>query len=696
MKKIYSVLLPGKYIWFLAILLLSAVYGRTQTNTSVGTTEYTIDRTAPAGTPRTFASFNDAYNFIKNGIDSAVVFNVAPNTGPYNEQLIMAPVPGASALNTISFNGNGNTIQFSSNNNTERAVIKLRGADFVTFDSLVIDATGSGPYGFGVQLLSNADSNTISRCIIKANDASASSYYNGIVINAFDDGSITPGNTLCDGNLFNRNTVTGGFSGVVLVGGTGSFVSGNKFTNNVIKNFFSYGMYIMLTSGTFIEGNDISRPNRTGSSNFYGIYLNNPSNSVYISGNRIHHSFPETSTSTGTTYAIAFNHASAAVGMENQANNNLIYKMYGQGAIYAVENISSDNILCYHNTISLDTGGSPYITAAFFQTGPTVGVVFRNNLVTVSRGGNGDKYAEYVDGNSSVTADHNDYYVTGPGSNYHIGYYKGTAYNTLSNWQTASAQDAHSVSEDPVYTDPLVTDNFTPMVASVDNLGEPVGVSTDINNAPRSATTPDIGCYEFTIPPCIAPPVAGTAVANPNTGVCLGTTISLTLTGNSSGGTQTYQWQSAPSATGPWTSISGFRYKKDYQTELTGNNYFRCIVICGGDTAYSTIAQVIMNPPLLSGVYTINPSAPAGTPNNFWSFTQAVAALDCGIGGWVTFDVAPGTYNEQIRMHKVGGASDTSRITFESWNGPASSVILTYNATSAANWVVSLDSAGYV
>src|SRR3954464_14613523 len=118
MKKIYSVLLPGKYIWFLAILLLSAVYGRTQTNTSVGTTEYTIDRTAPDGTPRTFASFNDAYNFIKNGIDSAVVFNVAPNTGPYNEQLIMAPVPGASALNTISFNGNGNTIQFSSNNNT--------------------------------------------------------------------------------------------------------------------------------------------------------------------------------------------------------------------------------------------------------------------------------------------------------------------------------------------------------------------------------------------------------------------------------------------------------------------------------------------------------------------------------------------------------------------------------------------------
>ena len=219
MKKNYISLLTGKYNWFMAILFLSAIHGHAQPKGV-----YTIDKTAPAGTPRTFASFNDAYNFIKSGVDSAVVFNVAPNTGPYNEQLIMAPVPGASVLNTISFYGNGNTIQFSSNDSTERAVIKLRDADFVTFDSLLINAAGSGLYGYGVQLINNADSNTISRCTIKANDASASLYYNGIVINAVDDGITSPGNTLCDGNLFNRNTITGGFYGVTLVGGTGSFV----------------------------------------------------------------------------------------------------------------------------------------------------------------------------------------------------------------------------------------------------------------------------------------------------------------------------------------------------------------------------------------------------------------------------------------------------------------------------------------
>ncbi len=83
------------------------------------------------------------------------------NSGPYNEQLIIDTVKGTSDINTVTFKGNGNTIAFSSNADLERAVIKLRRADHFIFDNLVIDATGAGAYGYGVQLLKQADSNTV-------------------------------------------------------------------------------------------------------------------------------------------------------------------------------------------------------------------------------------------------------------------------------------------------------------------------------------------------------------------------------------------------------------------------------------------------------------------------------------------------------------------------------------------------------
>jgi gliding motility-associated-like protein len=98
-------------------------------------------------------------------------------------------------------------------------------------------------------------------------------------------------------------------------------------------------------------------------------------------------------------------------------------------------------------------------------------------------------------------------------------------------------------------------------------------------------------------------------------------------------------------------------------------------------------------------VYTINNTQPTNYPTgvNFNSFVEAVAVMDCGIGGAVTFNVAPGTYTEQVRIRRITGASPTSRVTFQSANGNATSVNLTYDATLAAsNYTLELDSAQYI
>jgi len=82
----------------------------------------------------------------------------------------------------------------------------------------------------------------------------------------------------------------------------------------------------------------------------------------------------------------------------------------------------------------------------------------------------------------------------------------------------------------------------------------------------------------------------------------------------------------------------------------------------------------------LSGTYTIGPSG------NYSSFTAAVSALTTlGVSGPVIFNIAQGTYIEQISIPLITGADSVKTITFQSANGDSTSVILTYSPTTSAN-----------
>jgi hypothetical protein len=247
---------------------------------------------------------------------------------------------------------------------------------------------------------------------------------------------------------------------------------------------------------------------------------------------------------------------------------------------------------------------------------------------------------------------------------------------------------------DPVYASPA-TGNLKPLSPALDNRGTGVGITTDIEGTARHATSPDVGAYEFAVPPCSTPPVAGSAIANPSSGVCMGTPVLLSLNGNSFGAGISFQWEYATSASGPYLPLGAPKLFPDTVIEASSTLYYRAAATCSGVTEYSTPVLVNINPAFLSGVYTIDP-AQAASSANFQSFTSAVAALECGITGPVTFKVAAGTYTEQIRMHKIAGASASSRVTFESATGNPSSVTLTYTANSAANFVLKLDSASYI
>ncbi len=97
---------------------------------------------------------------------------------------------------------------------------------------------------------------------------------------------------------------------------------------------------------------------------------------------------------------------------------------------------------------------------------------------------------------------------------------------------------------------------------------------------------------------------------------------------------------------------------------------------CGvGDVSVRVGPAKILTPCVsaLSGTYTIGPSG------NYTSFNQAIDSLNiCGISGPVIFNVAPGTYNENIVLVDIMGSSATNTITFDGSN--ASLVEITHTS----------------
>jgi gliding motility-associated-like protein len=333
-----------------------------------------------------------------------------------------------------------------------------------------------------------------------------------------------------------------------------------------------------------------------------------------------------------------------------------------------------------------------------------VGIEFKNNIVTIKRGGNAVKNAVYIDNTtSSIIADYNDYYVSG--SNAHIGFYPTTNRTTLAQWQAAlPGQETHSLNTDPLYQNPA-TQDYRPSIQTVDNLGTSstsVAVSTDIKGIFRNSP-PDMGAFEFVPIPCGAP-VAGTASVNPLSNICLQDPITLDITGHSQLGTLTFQWEASANGTSGWAPISPILFGPQFNTTMTPNTYFRARVACGATGVYTNVVHVTLNSVVMQGTYTIgngvttwNGTPPvAGVNDNFATFQEAVSGMQCGITGPIVFNVKTGTYTEQIRINNIRNTSAVNTVTFQAATGVAADANLTFNSTTGAlNYTLKLDSTQY-
>ncbi len=93
---------------------------------------------------------------------------------------------------------------------------------------------------------------------------------------------------------------------------------------------------------------------------------------------------------------------------------------------------------------------------------------------------------------------------------------------------------------------------------------------------------------------CTAPPTAGLAVANPAS-VCSGSTTSLSLSGNSTGTSMSYQWLSSTNGGVTWSPIAGAT-SNIYNDTVNAPISFKCVLTCSGLTDTSAATSVSLNP----------------------------------------------------------------------------------------------------
>jgi PKD repeat protein len=431
---------------------------------------YTIGGTSP-----NYASFSAAAADLNlNGVCGAVVFNV--RAGTYTDHLVLNQITGASAANTITFVGESKsttTIGFTGTANTDAAVIVLNGADYVTVKDLTIECrnTSATGYGIGVLLTNKANYNVIKNCNIKMLATATGGSWYGITGTASTT-SVAAAGDFGNYNLFEENTITGGYQAIRLEGeGTANYSEGNVIRNNLLDNWYRYGMYTYYQDGLVVDGNRINLPRSTIGDAMYHLYASN----FQITGN----------SSRGDDYGLYMTNANvnfAGTGQSLIANNMLV----SENSYGFYMGTGSKNVNIYHNSAHSQSG-----TTATVNLAAGTNIDFRNNIVVKSGGGTNIAF-QVASGVAFANLDYNVFYD--PGSTAPFSF-SGTTYKKLEDLQAAvPAYNKNSVYADPGFAS--ATDLHLSASTAARPFGLNVGVTEDIDKDKRCVSLPTIGADE--------------------------------------------------------------------------------------------------------------------------------------------------------------------------------------------------------
>lgn len=502
---------------------------------------YTINNNSPS-TVTNFTSFTAAAAALSCGISGPVTFNVAPGSGPYEEQVKFPEVPGSSLVNKIRLNGNGAEIR-SQTSMAEPGIITLEGTDYMTIDSLMVRSLGNtNGYCIGVTFRDTSRYDSLTHCFIDMSSLQlpggnfsagiSLGSYNNMIVN---DDSVSVSYCYIGYNHILGTTGSGGpYFGIVNGNNAGlnitSADTSNIIDRNLIENIYQYGIYSYSSNNVKITNNEVHRKHKTAIGSFFGIlcwdgWWNNNQNvnsQIEISGNRVHD--PAMGDGLNTFYGIYAgswnNNATSNQSTKISIFNNAIYNIdVDNGLTYGIalwnddfNNSSNDTFLIYHNTISLNNAGNNPTTAGIFFNDAYINnvndnpIYLKNNLVTISGGGTSttaNRYGILINDfnniNSPIEGQRNNVYLSpSTTGNQYFARRNSVNYPTLANYQAAwPTQELGSLAVNPQYVSEAtgdLTPNNMALVGNGVNLLSVVPV--DINGKNRSSS-PVPGAFEI-------------------------------------------------------------------------------------------------------------------------------------------------------------------------------------------------------
>lgn len=466
---------------------------------------YTVNAAQPtAGTNyQSFSALTSDLNSV--GICAPVTVNVVAGSGPYNEQVSFGNVPGTSATNTIKVNGNGNIVQFNTASGSTLPLLQLQGTKHLKIDNLNFK-TLSTSAAWAAWITGGAEHDSLINCSFDLSTvtSTASGSNSGIVLTGSNTSATGAGASGRHIAVVNNHLIgSAAAGGLYYAVSLNAEADSNYIGNNIIENYYYYGVYMAANVGNHIIGNEITRPNKTaGFTTTYAIYLasGTASQGHRIERNRIHSNTAPNATSTSIFYGIGTLADPPATNPVIIANN-VIYNIKG-GTLYGLYASTATNTKFYHNTVSFDQPtGSTNANYGIYATGTNTGTEFINNNISITAGGIGVKYGfYYVSAASVADVQKNNIYLNSslPGAQ-NYGYYT-TAYATQAAFQTAyPALEIGSPTADPAFIS-IATGDLNPSNPAILTAGNNLlaDVPTDINGVARS-TTPTLGAFELAI-----------------------------------------------------------------------------------------------------------------------------------------------------------------------------------------------------